>query len=326
MVESNFVDSRILLLYWVPFVLTISAFPFGVLCMALAPLGAVICVWTAKKKQLPVLKFAIAGALLSMFLLLPWLYLISRMSGKQFPRSLAVLAYIAVYSIWLYGPLTTYFWLQFTLIEFDELYTASRTSTWMVWTGAASWIVSLTRLTMAHRRRSDADDAYVDILPKQEYIIPFALLFGYTVFFYPTVYSLWWLVVPVSLSASAWLIYPLFKWLHVIVRGRYDSKLHRSLKLHLAEKGVNELTVSWHGDPGLTYEARADGGLYRRTESHFQHTFYGLAPRTNYRISVRAVSRYGARGTPTTVYLGTADAEDRCETVALDLKHEVKLS
>ena len=139
--------------------------------------------------------------------------------------------------------------------------------------------------------------------------MPFALLFGYTAFIFPTMYNLWWLVVPTSLSALAWLIYPLFKWLYVIIRGRYDAKLHKSLKLHQVEKGANELTVSWHGDSELFYEARTDGGLYRRTDSPFEHTFYGLAPRTNYRISIRAVSKYGARGVPSTIYLGTAESE-----------------
>ena len=224
MLDSNSVDLAVVLLYWVPFVVTISAFPFGVLCIALAPLGAVVCARMAKKKQLPVLKFAVAGALFSMFLLLPWFYLITRMAGKHFPRPLAALSYIAVYSIWLYVPLFTYFWLQFTLIDFDELYTASRTSTWMVWTGAALWTVSLTRLLIAHRRRSDVDGASVDILPKQEYVMPFALLFGYTAFIFPTTYNLWWLVVPASLSALAWLVYPLFKWLYVIIRGRFTRQ------------------------------------------------------------------------------------------------------
>ena len=42
----------------------------------------------------------------------------------------------------------------------------------------------------------------------------------------------------------------------------------------------------------------------------------GLAPRTNYRISIRAVSKYGARGTPVTVYLGTAEVEGRHQVEA----------
>ena len=43
------------------------------------------------------------------------------------------------------------------------------------------------------------------------------------------------------------------------------------------------------------------------TSAHYS----GLATGTNYRISVRAVSKYGARGTPVTVYLGTAEVEGR---------------
>ena len=318
------------LIYVGSFIASGSVLLIALLGVMWAPFGAVICGGTAKNKQLPVLKFAIAGALSSMFLLMPWFYLITRMEGKHFSRPLAVLAYIVAYSIWLYGPLLTYFWYHVVMtMDIDDLsletssVDVSNTRIYMIAIGAVLWTVSLTRLLIAHHHRSDVNDASDDILPKMEYVMPFALLFGYTALIIPTIYNLWWLVVPVSLSALAWLIYPLFKWLfatvkwlYATVRGRYDAKLHKSLKLHLVEKGANELTVCWHGDSELTYEARADGGLYRRTESPFEHTFHGLTPRTNYRISIRAVSKYGARGTPVIVYLGTAEVEGRHQVEA----------
>ena len=232
MVDSNFVDLRVLLLYWGPFAVSSSVFPFGLLCVAFAPFGAVICAGMAKKKQLPVLKFAVAGALSSMFLLMPWFYLITRMAGKHFSRPLAVLAYIVAYSTWLYGPLLTYFWYHVVMtMDIDDLsletssVDVSNTRIYMIAIGAVLWTVSLTRLLIAHHHRSDFDDASDDILPKMEYVMPFALLFGYTALIIPTIYNLWWLVVPVSLSALAWLIYPLFKWLYATVRGRFTRQL-----------------------------------------------------------------------------------------------------
>ena len=198
-----------------------------------APFGAVICGGTAKNKQLPVLKFAIAGALSSMFLLMPWFYLITRMEGKHFSRPLAVLSYIAVYSIWLYGPLLTYFWSYVIITESPELsdYFAAGGSSYlilsiyMIAVGVAMWTVSLIMLLIAHHRWPEDDDESAGILPKHEYVMPFALLFGYTALIIPTIYNLWWLVVPVSLSALAWLVYPLFKWLYVIIRGRFARQL-----------------------------------------------------------------------------------------------------
>ena len=322
---------EVALIYYGSFIASGSVLLIALSGVMWAPFGAVICGGTAKNKQLPVLKFAIAGALSSLFLLIPWFYLITRMEGKHFSRPLAVLVYIVAYSIWLYGPLLTYFWNYVLITESLELsdnFAAGGTShlilsIYMIAIGAVLWTVSLIMLLMAHHRRSDFDDASADILPKQGYVLPSALLSGYTALIIPTMDNLWWLVVPVSLSALAWLVYPLFKWLfatvkwlYATVRGRYDAKLHKSLELHLVEKGANNLTVRWQGDSELTYEARADGGLYCRTESPFEHTFYGLAPRTNYRISVRAVSRYGARGTPVTVYLGTAKVEGRHQVEA----------
>ena len=221
------------LIYFGSFTASGLVFSFGLLCVTWAPFGAVICAWTAKKKQLPVLKFAVAGALSSLFLLLPWFYTISRMSGERFPRPLAVLSYIAAYSIWLYGPLLTYFWSYLIITESPELsdnFAAGGTShlilsIYMIAIGAVLWTVSLIMLLMAHHRRSDIDDESAGILPKQGYVLPFALLSGYTALIIPTMDNLRWLVVPVSLSALAWLIYPLFKWLYVIVHGRYDAKL-----------------------------------------------------------------------------------------------------
>ena len=101
----------------------------------------------------------------------------------------------------------------------------SSTRIYMIAAGVVLWMVSLVMLLMAHHHRSDAGDASANILPKQEYVMPFALLSGYTALIIPTMYNLWWLVVPASLSALAWLIYPLFKRLYVIIRGRFTRQL-----------------------------------------------------------------------------------------------------
>ena len=221
-----------LLIYWGSFAASGSVLFIASLGVIWVPFGAAVCGWRAKEKQFQVLKFAVAGALYSMFLLLPWFYLISRMSGERFPRFLATLSYIAVYSIWLYGPLLTYFWSYVVIMESPELsdYFAAGGSSYlilsiyMIGIGVALWTVSLTRLLIAHHRLPDTDDESSDILPKHEYIMPFALLFGYTAFIFPTTYNLWWLVVPASLSALAWLVYPLFKWLYVMIRGRFTRQ------------------------------------------------------------------------------------------------------
>lgn len=223
-----------LLIYWGTFIVGGAVFSLGVLGVMWAPLGAVVCGWRAKERELPVLKFAVVGGLFSLFLLLPWFYLISRMSGEQFPRHLATLSYIAVYLIWLYGLLPSYFWTYYLSMEYSpelpDYFGAEESSNlilfiYMIVIGVALWIVSLAMLLMAHHRRSDADDGSDVMLPKQEYIIPFALLFGYTALIIPTMYNLWWLVVPISLSASAWIVYLLSKQLYDMIRGRFARRL-----------------------------------------------------------------------------------------------------
>ena len=222
-----------LLIYFGSFTASGLVLLIAMLGVMWAPFGAVICGGTAKIKQLPVLKFAIAGALSSLFLFLPWFYLITRMAGKHFPRLLVVLSYIAVYSSWLYGPLLTYFWSYVIIRESPELsdYFAAGGSSYlilsiyMIAVGVAMWTVSLIMLLITHHRRSDIDDESAGILPKQGYVLPFALLSGYTALIIPTRDNLWWLVVPVSLSVLAWLIYPLFKWLYMIIRGRFTRQL-----------------------------------------------------------------------------------------------------
>lgn len=53
------------------------------LIIAWAPFAALICALTARRRELNRVRYAIAGAVYSALLFLPWLYLIRRMRGKE---------------------------------------------------------------------------------------------------------------------------------------------------------------------------------------------------------------------------------------------------
>ena len=336
-----------LLIYWgiygapVVIILLMLLVVLGVIWI---PFGGTICAWTANKKQLPVLKFAIAGALFSLFMLLPWFYLITRMKGKNLPHSAIKSSYMLIYIIWLFGPILFYSWILIGSIDLDpidefrdETFRAGITSAFMTVTGMSLWITSIVRLRIVNKQASPSHD----ILPRMEYVAPFAFLLGYSASILSTISDLGWVFIPVWLLILGWFIYPLTKQMPAVMRtwikrcyadivARLRSCLHRyrnwrrqrhmygygeyemlnsPLDLSVGEIGAYKLTVRWYGIRGLTYEACINDGIYHRTEYDFQDTFYGLAPRTNYRISIRAVSKYGARGTPTNVYLGTAETD-----------------
>ena len=64
------------------------------------PFGGLICAVRARSLGLPAARFALAGAVLSLAMFLPWMYLMRRMNGKRFSNSLINAAYIILYVTW----------------------------------------------------------------------------------------------------------------------------------------------------------------------------------------------------------------------------------
>lgn len=337
-------------LYGAPFIILLIVL-IEALGIIWAPFGTAICILVAKKKQLPVLKFAVAGALFSMFLLLPWFYLITRMIGKKLPRFAIKSSYVIIYISWLFGPFLYYFGHQIILTDYDmmdefrdETLRTGITSVFMTVTGMSLLIASIIRLRIVDKQALPSRD----ILPRMEYVAPFAFVLGYSASVLATIIEMGWAFIPVWLLILGWFIYPLIKQMPDVMRtwikrcyadivARLGTCLHRyrnwrrqrhmygyggyemlnsPLDLSAGEIGAYKLTVRWYGIRGLTYEACINDGIYHRTESDFQDTFYGLAPGTNYRISIRPVSKYGVRGTPNSIYLSTAEVESRHQVEA----------
>ena len=70
------------------------------------PAAAVICAWRARSRGLPIFSYALFGALCSVLFIIPWIFLMARMYDKNIPKIVVKIVYIALYGIWLIGPVS----------------------------------------------------------------------------------------------------------------------------------------------------------------------------------------------------------------------------
>ena len=81
----------------VPYIVTILWIFIAVIW---TPFGGLICAARARSLGLPPARFALAGAVYSLAMFLPWIYLMRRMKGRRFSNSLINAAYIILYVTW----------------------------------------------------------------------------------------------------------------------------------------------------------------------------------------------------------------------------------
>lgn len=160
--------------WFIPFITVFYVIGFVVLCVAWAPFAALTCAIISKRNGLSVWRFSLAGAILSVFLLLPWLYLILRMSGKNVPRFIYVLSYSAVYCIWWMSsiaPLCLLFFVDPSNFPFRSMFI----------TGLITWMMSLLKLVGTPRPVSLSDN-HIRFASVQQtvYVAPFALTVFYS--------------------------------------------------------------------------------------------------------------------------------------------------
>lgn len=75
------------------------------LCVMLAPVGALVCAIMARRRGLSAWRFAGLGAGNMALLLLPWIYTVARLARRRPPHGLVAMAYIILYSAWFIGPI-----------------------------------------------------------------------------------------------------------------------------------------------------------------------------------------------------------------------------
>ena len=179
--EFGFLGASIVLAVFVVGVLVVLASP--VLGLIWAPFAAWLCARAARARRLDSRKFAVAGAVYSILLFWPWVYLILRIRGKRVPGRAVHVVYIILYSIvWPASGLT----IMFATLGSSRWFVMVCLA--LVLCNVVTWFISHRRLAGWHRRhgRSMPNEAD-EVLPNRAYIMPFA-------------YTLGWVLV----AATAW--------------------------------------------------------------------------------------------------------------------------
>ena len=71
-----------------------------------APIASFICARIARRRGLDVRAYAIAGAVYSILLFWPWVYLVTRMTDRTIPPAFVRMFYFFVFGIWVTGSTT----------------------------------------------------------------------------------------------------------------------------------------------------------------------------------------------------------------------------
>ena len=120
-----------LLIVWGSLYVLMAALFALLLGAAWAPFGALICAAVAWRRGLDIRRYAAAGAARSAMLILPWLYLLARMSRLHVPKFLWTLEYLcmygAMYGLWTFGSILTLlsWWIVFQPSPISNAYLVS---------------------------------------------------------------------------------------------------------------------------------------------------------------------------------------------------------
>ena len=141
------------------------------------PFAAWICARSARKKGLDVRRHAVAGAMCSALMFLPWVYLILRMNCRNVPDTLVRLFYIGAFASWaLGGAGLTLFVTLATHTSYDMFYGGASALVGAMYAltlaQAALWVFALTRFLRRRKARFGEGIFLID----REYLIPLALV------------------------------------------------------------------------------------------------------------------------------------------------------
>lgn len=165
--------------------------PVGVIVLAAvgvlwAPVGALICLITARFKNLPPRSYAVAGAKHSSLLLLPWFYLLMRMlSNNSLSMMVPFAGYLIIYAIWGFYVITWAFLFFGSIVDMLILHQHSlaQSSAAIILAGVSLPIsaYALYRSVGELKRKYFADkesSQYSGDLPDGAYLQPFIELIG----------------------------------------------------------------------------------------------------------------------------------------------------
>ena len=151
-----------------------------------SPFAALISWRMAGNRGLSGSRYAITGAVYSILLLLPWIYMVMALRGKRISAGLIDLAYFFLYMAWLVGPIAVMY-LRFVVIAESTSVVAIGVLTAVV----IAWVVSLAILAKSWlfqvQRSARGREPIIDL----KYIMPFGLVVASIVAPYPLFYALY---------------------------------------------------------------------------------------------------------------------------------------
>ena len=171
----------------------IFAVLFQLFCIAWAPFAALICEIMARKRGLNAGRYALVGAVYSVWLFVPWMDLIRRMRNPRTASGPLTSHYNLLYAFWL-GVIIANGIVTFIAIGMSGVHLPWMRGEWTdlshlrFWAaifapiifptaiGLPAWVKSRQALSSRNsREREEYDNLSIDLLPEREYIMPFAL-------------------------------------------------------------------------------------------------------------------------------------------------------
>ena len=139
----------------------------AVLGLVWMPCAALICALTARSRGLSVTRYAIAGAVYSILLSLPWIYLWFRMRNRPLPFFIIVAGYVFLYVTWIFAHLSVMIFFATAL--------GHRTGIALAWTVSLLLVFSLAHLVIHHKTRAHTKPNSIDEL-EDNLLIPWAAI------------------------------------------------------------------------------------------------------------------------------------------------------
>ena len=175
--EYSFLATSIALI-WIPFFVTPILLLLAIVGLMWSPFAALISWRMAGNRGLSGSRYAITGAVYSMLLVLPWIYMVMALRCKRISTGLVDFAYFFLYMAWLVGPIA-FMYLGFVFFAESTSVVAIGVLTALV----LAWMVSLAILVKSWlpslfevHRSSRGREPILDL----KHIMPFGLVVAST--------------------------------------------------------------------------------------------------------------------------------------------------
>ena len=159
-------------------VMTYFSWPYWTVpSLLFAPFASVICMLIALRRGQSILSYGLLGALYSIAYLLPWIYLITRLSGRRMPRKVIMVGYVAIY---VNGIAVSFGLFALAFLDYEGY---GGETAWTLLTGlvlivgASTWLLGIIHRwrTDPHRETKHSSKEYTHTPEDLVYLTPFLL-------------------------------------------------------------------------------------------------------------------------------------------------------